>query len=85
MMILPTLTLPGDAGNDLILAICCLTTATGLAGSVFASEEPDSYTLANLPARDTRTYLLDAANCFVARNTRYTTPGSCPSTVPASE
>jgi hypothetical protein len=52
------------------LAVCRLATATHLAGSVFAPEEPDSYTLANLPGRDAWTNLLDAANRFVARNTR---------------
>jgi hypothetical protein len=60
------------------LAVGCFTAATGRAGSVFASEEPDSDTLANLPGCDARTNLLDAANYFVAWNTRIRYAGELP-------
>src|ERR1700683_811922 len=60
----------GHASNNGVLAICRVAAATGLAGSVFTSKEPDSYTLADLPGRNTPANLLDAANCFMARHTR---------------
>jgi hypothetical protein len=52
------------------LTVRCVATPTGLAGSVFAPEEPDSYALADFPSGDTGTGLLNAANSLVARNTR---------------
>ena len=58
------------ASDNGVLAICRVAAATGLAGSVFTSKEPDSYTLADLPGRNTPANLLDAANCFMARHTR---------------
>src|SRR5580693_768923 len=64
------------ASDNGVLAICRVAAATGLAGSVFTSKEPDSYTLADLPGRNPPANLLDAANCFVARHTR-TDPGTC--------
>jgi hypothetical protein len=51
------------------LAVSCVATAAGFAGSVFAPEEPDPYSLADLPSRDAWTNFLDATDCFVARNT----------------
>jgi hypothetical protein len=53
-----------------MLAIRGVATAAGLAGSVFAAEKSDAYALADLPGRDARPDLLDAANCFVAWNSR---------------
>jgi hypothetical protein len=58
------------ASDNGVLAICRVTATTGLAGSVFTSKEPDSYTLAYLPGRNPPANLLDAANCFMARHTR---------------
>ena len=62
-------TVAGDASHDGIFAVDRFTTAAGLARSVFAAEESDfRNTLANLPVRDAKSNLLDAANGLVAGN-----------------
>jgi len=54
--------------------------------SVFATKESDTDALADLPARDAWTDFFDSTQFASWPGTRgYTTPGNCPSTVPASE
>src|SRR5277367_1977608 len=68
----------GDAGENGILAVGCFTTAASLASSIFASEESDSDTLADLPSRDAGTNFLNAANSLMSRNARIRQAGPLP-------
>src|SRR6267142_885035 len=60
----------GDAGDYGVEAIDDVAAAAGFAGAIFTAEEADAYALTNFPFRDAGAEGFDAADYFVAGNTR---------------